>query len=62
MRVIRCATLNGAELLGIAGETGSLVKGKCADIVLINGDPLKDLHVTRNVERTYCKGRLYYKA
>lgn len=61
MDVIKCATINGAELLGIDDITGSLEVGKCADIVVINGDPMKDFRIARNVERTYCCGKLYYK-
>lgn len=60
MDVIKCATINGAELLGIDHMTGSLQTGKCADITVIDGDPLKDLRLARNVWRTYCAGRLYY--
>lgn len=61
MDVIKCATINGAELLGIDDITGSLHIGKCADIVVIDGDPMKDLRLARNVVRTYCCGKLYYK-
>ena len=60
--VIKCATINGAELLGISDITGSLEVGKCADVVVINGDPMEDLRIARNVERTYCCGKLYYKS
>ena len=40
LEVIQAATLNGAELLGIAAETGSLVPGKKADLVLVRGNPV----------------------
>lgn len=61
MDVIKCATMNGAELLGISDITGTLQVGKCADVIIINGDPLKDLRIARNIDSTYCKGQLYYK-
>jgi 5-methylthioadenosine/S-adenosylhomocysteine deaminase len=35
-RVLRMATLNGAQALGLAGETGSLQSGKAADIVAVD--------------------------
>ena len=43
MEAIRAATINGAELLGIDHEVGSVSRGKLADLILVPGDPLKDL-------------------
>ena len=37
---LKSVTMNPAELLGISGESGSLEKGKRADLVFLNGDPL----------------------
>jgi imidazolonepropionase-like amidohydrolase len=34
-------TIDAAQLLGIAGRTGSLVKGKDADLALYDGDPFE---------------------
>jgi len=34
--IVRMATLGGAEVLGLDGETGSVEEGKCADLILIN--------------------------
>ena len=39
------ATRNGAELLGILGETGTLEPGKQADLVLVRGDATQDVGV-----------------
>ncbi len=36
---IKCATSNGAQLLGIAKETGSIEVGKQADLIIIDGNP-----------------------
>lgn len=38
--VLKAATLNGAELLGLSSTIGSIDPGKYADIVAVNGDPL----------------------
>ncbi|MFG0292029.1 MAG: amidohydrolase family protein [Phycisphaerales bacterium JB050] len=38
--VLKSVTLNPAKLLGVDGESGSLEKGKRADLVFLNGDPL----------------------
>lgn len=42
--IIRCATIYAAEELGIAEQYGSLDVGKSADILVLDTDPLKDLH------------------
>jgi imidazolonepropionase-like amidohydrolase len=42
MEVIKAATVNAAELLGMKDDLGSIEKGKLADIVAVDGDPLKD--------------------
>lgn len=47
--VIKMGTLNGAELLGLEKEIGSLEAGKLADIVAVSGDPTADI---KNIERT----------
>ena len=45
LEVIKSATLNGAELLGIADETGSIQAGKKADLVIVDKNPLSNLKV-----------------
>jgi len=42
MDAIKSATINAAELIGIKDQTGSIEVGKLADIVAVDGDPLKD--------------------
>lgn len=42
MEVIKAATIHAAELLGEKDKLGSIEAGKLADIVAVNGDPLKD--------------------
>ena len=41
---------------------GSIEKGKRADLILINGDPLADIHNTRNVESVITNGVMYNTA
>jgi imidazolonepropionase-like amidohydrolase len=45
LEVLQAATLNGAELLGIDGETGSIQVGKKADLVIVNENPLANFKV-----------------
>ena len=42
MEAIKAATINAAELLGEKANLGSIEAGKLADIVAVDGDPLKD--------------------
>jgi imidazolonepropionase-like amidohydrolase len=43
--ILRAATLNAAEMLGIANKTGSIEAGKWADLVAVKGNPLQDIQV-----------------
>ncbi len=60
MDILKAATIRGAELLGVDGETGSLECGKCADITVIEGDPLSDIENCKKVKYTFCRGKLLY--
>lgn len=42
MEAIKSATIHAAELLGVQDQLGSIEAGKLADIVAVEGDPLKD--------------------
>jgi imidazolonepropionase-like amidohydrolase len=46
---IKAATLNAADLLGIAAEAGSIEPGKRADLIAVAGDPLSDVTVLKRV-------------
>jgi imidazolonepropionase-like amidohydrolase len=49
-RALRAITLDAAKLLNIAGDYGSIEKGKMADLVLYDGDPFEHAtHVTHTV-------------
>jgi len=45
LEVIQSATLNGAELLGMQDQIGSIVPGKKADIVLLDENPVANFKV-----------------
>ena len=46
---IKIATINTADHLGLAGETGKLEPGMRADVIAVSGDPLQDITVLRTV-------------
>jgi adenine deaminase len=56
---LRAATLHGAEYLGLDGDVGSLVSGKLADLVVLDGNPLEDIYQTEHVAMVMVNGRLY---
>lgn len=45
MEAIKAGTINGAYLMKAADRFGSVEVGKLADLVLVNGNPLEDIHV-----------------
>ncbi|MFT4536279.1 MAG: imidazolonepropionase-like amidohydrolase [Saprospiraceae bacterium] len=59
MQALRSATMNGAEYLGMDKEIGSIKEGKLSDIIVIDGDPSKNLMDSENVIYTIINGRLY---
>jgi imidazolonepropionase-like amidohydrolase len=54
--VIRAATLDNAKYFRAADRLGSVAPGKRADLVLVAGDPLKDISAMRNVRRVMLNG------
>lgn len=54
---ITCATRYGAELMRMQDRIGTLVPGKLADLVIVDGDPLRDIGVLQDRARlTVMKG------
>ncbi len=48
LEVLTCATKNGAKILGRSHEIGTVEPGKLADLLLVDGDPLKDIRILEN--------------
>ena len=57
MQAIECATKTNAELLGIEETTGTLTVGKNADLIVLDGNPLDDIHNTRKILAIWHGGR-----
>ena len=50
LQAIQAATVNAADLLGWSGKVGSLEPGAWADIVAVDGDPVKDVTTLEHVK------------
>ena len=49
MEVIKSATSRAAEMLDMTGQIGVVAPGAYADIVAVNGDPLRDINALGDV-------------
>jgi imidazolonepropionase-like amidohydrolase len=56
--VLRIASRNGAESLGVLDETGTIEIGKAADLVILDADPLADIANTRAIRLVVMRGRI----
>jgi imidazolonepropionase-like amidohydrolase len=51
MQVITAVTKNGAEACFVGDKTGTIQKGKFADIIVVDGDPLADIKIFQEVDK-----------
>ena len=56
---LKAATINGANYIGVADELGSLERGKLADLIILDKNPLEDIKNSNSVIYTMVNGRLY---
>jgi len=59
MEALKVATIDGAYFIGLERETGSLAKGKLADLVVLHSDPLRDIRNSADIAYVMKAGRLY---
>lgn len=59
MEALKTATSAPASYLGYAKDLGSIEKGKLADLVIMNANPLKDIRNTEKLDSVMLNGRLY---
>ena len=57
--VLQGATLTAARVLRRDDELGTLEPGKRADLLVIDGDPLRDIHATRRLAHVIRDGELH---
>jgi amidohydrolase family protein len=54
---LQAATRNPALFLGATDKYGSVAAGKVADLVLLNADPLRDIHDTTKISEVFLGGK-----
>ena len=59
MEAIQSATVSAADLIGVSDKIGSIEKGKLADIIAVEGDPIKDVQVMGKVTFVMKDGVVY---
>ncbi len=56
---IQTGTLNAADLMGWSDKAGSIAPGKWADVIAVDGDPLKDVRILQHVKFVMKAGVVY---
>jgi len=59
LEALRTATLNPAKYLHATDSVGSIAPGKLADLVLLNADPLTDIHNTTKIQAVVANERYF---
>lgn len=58
MDIIKIATHNGAEALGIINQTGTIEPGKQADILILSANPVDNIENTKRIDSVISNGRI----
>jgi imidazolonepropionase-like amidohydrolase len=59
MEALASATRKPAEWLGLADSVGTIARGKVADLVLLDADPLADIKNTQRISAVVLRGKLF---
>ncbi|HEV7554722.1 MAG TPA: amidohydrolase family protein [Kofleriaceae bacterium] len=57
--VLALDTIGAARVMGLDREAGSVTAGKRADLVLVDGDPTRDISAVRKADTVVCRGIVY---
>ena len=57
-RIIQIATKNAAEALGISNSTGTIEKGKEADLLVLSSNPLENISSIKDIEMVINNGKI----
>ena len=58
-KALQSATINPAKYQNTTDTIGSIEKGKIADLVLLNENPLEDIKNTQEIEAVFTNGRYF---
>jgi len=56
---LRAATIDGADMIGLSRQIGSLTPGKRADFVVLNSNPLENIRATIDTRYVAVNGRVF---
>jgi len=59
---LQAATRNAALFMDASDKYGSVTPGKMADLVLLDGDPLKEIHNTTKISEVFLAGKEFDRA
>jgi imidazolonepropionase-like amidohydrolase len=62
LAALQAATRNAAQFIGQLDRRGTIEVGKVADLVLLDKDPLADIHNTRAIQAVVLNGRLFKRS
>ena len=62
LEALQTATLNPARFFGMEDQTGTVEKGRFADLVLLSANPLEDIGNTQKIAGVIVNGRYYRRA
>ncbi len=62
LEALQTATLNPAKFLGLEDQLGTIERGKLADLVLLDANPLDDIGNTQKIAGVIANGRYFSRA
>ena len=57
--ILKVATIQGAEAIGLDADLGTIEEGKLADLLILNSNPLANIRNTKDLEFIMKNGYMY---